>query len=96
MSRAAHRQDTNVSLRVQRESGKFGSADNVSRMQAQVKTLQEGMKALGTTSQEYLGQKAGKAFDDLAAKIDNVAAHYNENGEVIKGHEGRLKQPGRS
>ena len=92
VSRAAHRQDTNVSLSVQRESGKFGSADNVSRMQAQVKTLQEGMKALGTTSQEYLGQKAGKAFDDLAAKIDNVAAHYDENGEVIKGHEEQLKQ----
>ena len=90
--RAAHRQDTNVSLSMQRESGKFGSADNVSRMQAQVKTLQEGMKALGTTSQEYLGQKAGKAFDDLAAKIDNVAAHYDENGEVIKGHEKQLEQ----
>lgn len=92
VSRAAHRQDTDVSLSVQRKSGKFGSADNVSRMQAQVKTLQEGMKALGTTSQEYLGQKAGKAFDDLAAKIDNVAAHYDENGEVIKGHEKQLKQ----
>lgn len=92
VSRAAHRQDTNVSLSMQRESGKFGSADNVSRMQAQVKTLQEGMKALGTTSQEYLGQKAGKAFDDLAAKIDNVAAHYDENGEVIKGHEKQLEQ----
>ena len=90
--RAAHRQDTNVSLSMQRESGKFGSADNVSRMQAQVKTLQEGMKALGTTAQEYLGQKAGKAFDDLAAKIDNVAAHYDENGEVIKGHEKQLEQ----
>lgn len=92
VSRAAHRQDTNVSLSMQRESGKFGSADNISRMQAQVKTLQAGMKALGTTSQEYLGQKAGKAFDDLATKIDNVAAHYNENGEVIKGHEEQLKQ----
>ena len=92
VSRAAHRQDTDVSLSMQRESGKFGSADNISRMQAQVKTLQEGMKALGTTSQEYLGQKAGKAFDDLAAKIDNVAAHYDENGEVIKGHEEQLKQ----
>lgn len=92
VSRAAHRQDTNISLSMQRESGKFGSADNVSRMQAQVKTLQEGMKALGTTSQEYLGQKAGKAFDDLAAKIDNVAAHYDENGEVIKGHEKQLEQ----
>lgn len=92
VSRAAHRQDTNVSLSMQRESGKFGSADNISRMQAQVKTLQEGMKALGTTSQEYLGQKAGKAFDDLATKIDNVAAHYNENGEVIKGHEEQLSR----
>lgn len=93
VSRAAHRQDTNVSLSMQRESGKkLGSADNISRMQAQVKTLQEGMKALGTTSQEYLGQKAGKAFDDLATKIDNVAAHYDENGEVIKGHSEQLEQ----